>query len=78
MTISNFPNSEPLFIIVMRDNNAHNILQKWVKENGIPATVDGNRMKFFETRSLSMFQAKWSGSWDDILIWDCWNKRHVY
>jgi hypothetical protein len=34
-------------------------------------------MKIFEHRSLSMLQMSWSHGWDNVTIWDTWNKRHI-
>jgi hypothetical protein len=78
MTISNFRSAEPLYIVVVRENNAENLLRAWVRNNQCQVTVEGNRMKIFDQRSLSVFQMAWSHDWSQVSIWDCWNKRHIY
>jgi hypothetical protein len=77
MTISNFRSAEPLYIVVVRQNNAEVLLQEWAKSNQVQATIDGNRMKIFDHRALILFQMSWSHDWDLVTIWDCWNKRHI-
>jgi len=78
MTISNFRASEPLYIVMVREDNAERLLRQWAQHNQCQVTIEGNRMKLFEQRSLSRFYMDWAHSWQNVLIWDCWNKRHIY
>jgi len=78
MTISNYAHSEPLFIVIVRHKDANRILQEWAKEHGLSVIIEGHRMKLYDTRSLAVFQTQFSGDWKTVLIWDCWNKRHIY
>jgi hypothetical protein len=77
MTISNFRSAEPLYIVVVRQTNAENLLKDWARNSQVQATIEGNRMKIFDHRGLTVFQMAWSHSWDTVTIWDCWNKRHI-
>ena len=78
MTISNFRASEPLYIVIVRDRNAEQLLKTWARSANAQVTIESNRMKIFEQRSLSLFQMNWSGDWSAVTIWDCWNKRHIH
>jgi len=77
MTISNFRAAEPLYIVIVRDHDAEKKLKIWAKEANCQVTIESNRMKIFEQRSLSMLQMSWSHGWDNVTIWDTWNKRHI-
>jgi hypothetical protein len=78
MTISNFRSAEPLYIVVIRQNNAESLLRAWARASQVQTTIENNRMKIFDNRTLSVFQMSWSHDWDQVTIWDCWNKRHIY
>jgi hypothetical protein len=78
MTISNFRASEPLYIVIVREKNAELALKEWARSANVQVSVDGNRMKIFEQRSYSIFQMTWKGNWDQVTVWDTWNKRHIY
>ena len=77
MTISNFRAAEPLYIVIVRDHDAEKKLKIWAREANCQVTIESNRMKIFEQRSLSMLQMSWSHGWDNVTIWDTWNKRHI-
>jgi hypothetical protein len=77
MTISNFRASEPLYIVIVRDKDAEQQLRAWAKSAGAQVTIESNRMKIFEQRSLSLFQMSWAHGYDNVTIWDAWNKRHI-
>jgi len=77
MTISNFRASEPLYIIIVRDQNAETALRNWARTANVQVTIENNRMKIFENRSYSIFQMTWRGDWNQVTIWDAWNKRHI-
>ncbi len=77
MTISNFRAAEPLYIIIVREKNAESVLRDWARTANVQASIENNRMKIFEQRSLSVFQMTWTGDWEQVTIWDTWNKRHI-
>ena len=66
-----------MYIVIVRDKNAEQQLKTWAREANCQVTIESNRMKIFEHRSLSMFQMSWSQGWDNVTIWDTWNKRHI-
>lgn len=78
MTLPNYRSTEPMYIIMVRQNDAETLLKSWAKTNQAQVTIEGNRMKIFDQRSLSMFHMAWNHDWDLVTIWDCWNKRHIY
>ena len=77
MTITNFRSSEALYIVIVRDKNAEQLLKLWAKSANVQVSIDSNRMKVFEQRSLSLFQMQWQHDWEQVTIWDCWNRRHL-
>ncbi len=77
MTISNFRAAEALYIVIVRDKNAEQQLKSWAKAANAQVSIDANRMRIFEQRSLSLFQMQWTGDWEQVTIWDVWNKRHI-
>jgi hypothetical protein len=78
MTISNFRAAEPLYIVIIRDPKAEQLLKTWAREANCQVTIESNRMKIFEQRSLSVFQMTWSHGYDNVTVWDAWNKRHIH
>ena len=78
MTISNFRSNEALYIVIIRDKNAEQLLKQWAKSANVQVSIDSNRMKIFEQRSLSLFQMQWQHDWEQVTIWDCWNRRHLF
>ena len=66
-----------MYIVIVRDKNAEQQLKTWAREANCQVTIESNRMKIFEQRSLSMLQMSWSHGWDNVVIWDTWNKRHI-
>lgn len=77
MTITNFRATEPLYIIIVREKDAETALKTWARDAGAQVSIENNRMKIFEQRSLSMFQMTWTGDWSQVTIWDTWLKRHI-
>lgn len=77
MTISNFRAAEALYLIIVRDKNAEQLLKDWAKTVRVQATVENNRMKLFEQRGLILFQMNWTHDWNNVTIWDCWKRQHI-
>lgn len=77
MTITSFKSIEPLYIVIVRHKNAQKMLSDWATANKCHANIESNRMKLYEYRSLVLFRMEWPHSWDDLVIWDCWNKKHL-
>ncbi len=79
MSISNFRAVEPLYIVILRNQQAENLLKTWVRENKIEhAVVSGNRMMLHHQAAFDWFLVSWAHSWDTVTVWDTWNKRHIY
>jgi hypothetical protein len=78
MSITSYRANEPLYLVIIRHNNAEKLLKEWAQSSRTDVSIDNNRMRLFEDKSLNLFQVTWSHSWDMVTIWDYWNKRHIY
>ena len=78
MSLPTYRSGEPLYIVILRDSTAREKLIKWTQSSrSIAARVDDNRMHIFDHNTLSLFIVTWTQSWDNLLIWDPWIKRHI-
>jgi hypothetical protein len=79
MSITNFRAAEPLYIVILRNQQAENLLRSWVRENKVEhASVTGNRMMLHHQQAFENFRLTWAHDWDLVTVWDTWNKRHIY
>jgi len=69
---------EALYTVIVKRDNAKTLLDGWAGKSACAAEVSGNKMNLFDQRSFSLFVINWEHGWDRVLIWDCWNRRHVY
>jgi len=69
---------EALYIIILRDPQAQNLLKAWAAKHKQDVHVSNNRMSLYSQHSLNQFQVTWTYSWSNITVWDSWNKRHIY
>ena len=78
MTASTYRNGDPLYTVIIRDPQARERLTQWsTTSRSISARVEDNRMHIFDHNTLSLFIVTWAHSWDNMVIWDPWAKRHV-
>ena len=78
MNLPSFRSGEALYTVILRDPEAKNRLTKWTgTSRSIQARVEDNRMHIFDHNTFSLFLVTWTYSWDDIVIWDPWAKRHI-
>ena len=78
MSVSTSRSEQPLFTVILRDADARNLLTRWCQTSrSIAARVEDNKMHLFDHNSLSMFLVTWTHSWDSVMIWDPWAKRHI-
>jgi len=78
MTLASYRSEQPLFTVIVRDTNARNQLTQWTATSrSIQARVEDNRMHIFDHNTLSLFIVTWTHSWDNMVIWDPWTKRHI-
>jgi hypothetical protein len=77
MTIPQYRSSQPLYIIIVRAQNATQLLRDWARSANLQVTVDNGRMQIFEERGLQLFQLQWPHDWSAVTIWDCWHRRHL-
>ena len=78
MTLPIYRSGEPLYIVIMREPEARNLLTRWTTTSrSISARVEDNRMHIYDHNTLSLFIVTWTHSWDHVVIWDPWLKRHI-
>jgi hypothetical protein len=78
MTLPTFKNGDALYTVIIRDPDAKNHLTKWsTSSRSIQARVEDNRMHIYDHNTLSLFIVTWTHSWDNMVIWDPWTKRHI-
>jgi hypothetical protein len=79
MSIETFRAVEPLYIVILRNTQAENLLRSWVRDNKIEyANVNGNKMMLHHQQAFDRFLVTWTHNWDSITVWDTWNRRHIY
>ena len=78
MSISTQRHGEPLYLVIMRDPRAGALFKAWIADNRIRnCQITENKMHMFDHHSLNMFMVTWT-EWTNLVIWDCWNRRHIY
>jgi hypothetical protein len=79
MTATIFKNADALYIIIFRNPDAKNLLQKWTAANrNAQAKVDDNRLHIYDHTTFDLFSVTWPNGWNNLLIWDVYLKRHIY
>lgn len=79
MSISNFRTAEPLYIVILRNQQAETLLKSWIKEHKIEhASVAGNKMMLHHQGAFDRFVITWKHNWDSVTVWDAWHRRHIY
>jgi hypothetical protein len=70
---------EAMFIILLRTSQARNLFTAWINDNkNARARIDDGRRYLFDHNSLNLFMVTWRHNWDDVTIWDTWNRRHIH
>jgi hypothetical protein len=78
MTIPIFRTSEVLYTVTVRDPQARKLLLAWSTANRNSQTrVDENHMYIYDQNTLSTFMVTWTHGWNNMVIWDHWEKRHI-
>ena len=79
MSITNFRTAEPLYIVILRNQQAENLLKSWIKEHRVEhANVNGNRLMLHHQGAFDRFMLTWNHDWNLVIVWDAWNRRHIY
>jgi hypothetical protein len=79
MSITNFRTAEPLYIVILRNQQAETLLKSWIKEHKVEhVSVNGNRMMLHHQGAFDRFMLSWHHNWDMVTVWDVWNRRHIY
>jgi len=78
MTLPTFRNGDALYTVILRDPEARNRLTRWsATSKSIQCRVEENRMHIYDHNTLSLFMVTWTHSWENMVIWDPWTKRHI-
>ena len=78
MTLPIFKNGDALYTVIIRDPEARTRLTKWsTTSRSIQVRVEENKMHIYDHNTLSLFFVTWTHSWDNMVIWDTWTKRHI-
>ena len=78
MTLSTLKNGDALYTVIVRGSEARTQLTQWSNSSrSIQARVEENRMHIYDHNTLSLFVVTWTHSWDNLVVWDPWNKRHI-
>ena len=79
MHITKHRTVEPLYIVILRNQQAESLLKSWIKENRVDhANVSGNKMMIHHQNAFDCFLMTWGHNWDLVTVWDAWNRRHIY
>jgi hypothetical protein len=80
MSIPTYRAVEPLYIVMLRNNNqAEPMFKTWIRKHQIEhATVAGNRMMLHDQRAFEQFRVTWAHNFNSVTVWDTWMKRHIY
>jgi len=79
MTLSSYKSNTALYIIAVKDGSAKTKLTDWVNSHRhAQARVEEHRLYIYDQNTLNMFTVTWSHSVNNLTIWDCWNRRHIY
>ena len=79
MPLPSYRAAEPLYVVILRNQQAENLLRTWVREHKIEhASVNGNRMMIHHQSTFDRFLITWNHTWDLVTVWDTWNRRHIY
>jgi hypothetical protein len=73
--------SEPLYIITLRHDQAEQLFKKWIEHNKISRyQILGRKMYLYSSYDLDRFRMTWNydeAVWQQLLVWDNWIRRHI-
>jgi len=79
MSIPSYKSNTVLYVIAVRDEDATNKLTKWLSSNRhASAKVEEHRLQIYDRNTLDLFVVSWPHSINNVTVWDCWNRRHIY
>jgi hypothetical protein len=80
MSIPSYRSVEPLYIIILHNNTqAESQFRAWIRNNKIDhAVVNGHKLMLHHQQALDRFMVTWHNNWEQIVIWDTWNRRHIH
>ena len=79
MSIPTYRAVEPLYIVMLRNNQAEHLFKNWIRNNQIEhAVVSGNRMMLHHQQAFDRLLVTWPHDWSAVTVWDTWHRRHIY
>lgn len=79
MTLPTYKSNTALYIIALRDDSAKTKLTEWLAgRRHAQARVEEHRLYIHDQNTLNLFTVTWPHSMNNITVWDCWNRRHIY
>lgn len=80
MSLPSYRAVEPLYIVILRNNpQAEAKFKSWIKDHRVEhVAVQGNRMMMHHQQAFDRFMITWRDNWDNVTIWDTWNRKHIY
>ena len=79
MTLTPIRCTEPVYTVFVREEQAHEKLALWVKTStSIQARIDQAKMYIYDQNTLNLFVLTWTHGWGRVVVWDNWQKRHIY
>jgi hypothetical protein len=76
---NNYKHSEPLYIITEPHSDSRSRFQAWIRECRVTeARMQAHRLHVYTQSCLDGFLATWPHGFGDLVIWDTWNRRHIY
>lgn len=79
MSFISYKSIEPLYIISIRkQQNADTLFKSWIQQHRVEhAVIQNNRLILYNQLGFEKFRITWSHDWNHIMVWDCWNRRHI-
>jgi hypothetical protein len=79
MTLPSYKSNTALYIIALRDEDAKSKLSRWLNSHSsASAKVEEHRLQIYDQNTLNLFVISWPHSIQNLTVWDCWNRRHIY
>jgi hypothetical protein len=79
MTLPIYKSNTALYIVVLRDDSAKTKLTEWLNgRRHAQGRVEEHRLHIYDQNTLNLFAVTWPHSMNNITVWDCWNRRHIY
>jgi hypothetical protein len=76
---NNYKSSEPLYIITEHGTDTQQRFQTWMRECRVTdARLEKHRLHIYSQACFDSFLATWTHGFEHLVVWDTWNRRHIY